>query len=41
MLLERIAEKDTTISVNDIFSAMRVESNNYYNRTGNSAFVGF
>ena len=41
VLLERIAEKDTTISANDIFSAMRVESNNYYNRTGNSAFIGF
>lgn len=41
VLLERIAEKDTTISASDIFSAMRVESNNYYNRTGNSAFIGF
>lgn len=41
VLLERIAEKDTTISASDIFTAMRAESNNYYNRTGNSAFIGF
>lgn len=39
MLLEQIANKDTTISINDIFGAMQSANNDYYNRTGNSAFV--
>ena len=39
MLLEQIASKDNTISVNDIFGAMQSANNDYYNRTGNSAFV--
>ena len=38
-LLEQIANKDTTISVNDIFGAMQSANNDYFNRTGNSAFV--
>lgn len=39
MLLEQIASKDNTISVNDIFGAMQSANNDYFNRTGNSAFV--
>ena len=38
-LLERIANKDSTINITDLFSALQTENNNYYNRTGNSAFV--
>lgn len=39
MLLEQIANKDNTVSVSDIFGAMQSANNDYYNRTGNSAFV--
>lgn len=39
MLLEQIANKDNTISVNDIFGAMQSANNDYFNRTGNSAFA--
>ena len=39
VLLEQIASKDNTISVNDIFGAMQSANNDYFNRTGNSAFA--
>ena len=35
-LLRQIAGKELTISSKEIFEANRMESNNYYNRTGNS-----
>lgn len=38
-LLRQIANKDLTISSSDVFNATRNESNNYYNRTGNSPFL--
>ena len=38
VLLQQIANKDSSISVTDIFSAIQAENNNYMNRTGNSAF---
>ena len=38
-LLQMIAQKDVTISANDVFNATRSESENYYNRTGNSPFI--
>ena len=38
-LLGIIAEKDVTISSRDVFNATRSESNNYFNRTGNSPFL--
>ena len=37
-LLSIIAQKDMSISSRDVFNAVRSESNNYYNRTGNSPF---
>ena len=38
-LLGIIADKDVTISSREVFNATRSESNNYYNRTGNSPFL--
>lgn len=38
-LLEQILQKPTGISKRDIFEANRSESNNYFNRTGNSPFL--
>jgi hypothetical protein len=38
-LLRQIASKDFSVSSRDVFNATRSESNNYYNRTGNSPFV--
>ena len=38
-LLGIIADKDVTISSRDVFNATRSESNNYFNRTGNSPFL--
>lgn len=38
-LLQIIANKDVSISSRDVFNATRDESNNYYNRTGNSPFL--
>lgn len=38
-LLQQIAQKDVSISSRDVFNATRDESNNYYNRTGNSPFL--
>lgn len=38
-LLRRIADKEFSVSSRDVFNATRSESNNYYNRTGNSPFV--
>lgn len=37
-LLQRILEKETGISASDIFRTVRMEANDYYNRTGNPAF---
>lgn len=37
-LLSIIAQKDVSINSRDVFNAVRSESNNYYNRTGNSPF---
>ena len=38
-LLQIIANKDVSISSREVFNATRSESNNYYNRTGNSPFL--
>lgn len=38
-LLSRILEKDTGISANDLFNSVRKSSREYFNRTGNPAFV--
>lgn len=38
-LLRQIAGKEFTVSSSDVFNATRQESNNYYNRTGNSPFL--
>lgn len=38
-LLRQIAAKELTVSTKDVFDATRSESNNYYNRTGNSPFL--
>lgn len=38
-LLRQIAGKELTISSSDVFKATQAESNNYYNRTGNSPFL--
>ena len=38
-LLRQIAGKELTISSSEVFNATRSESNNYYNRTGNSPFL--
>ena len=38
-LLRQIAAKELTVSSKDVFDATRSESNNYYNRTGNSPFL--
>jgi hypothetical protein len=38
-LLRRIADKDFSVSGREVFNAVKQESDNYYNRTGNSAFV--
>lgn len=39
MLLRQIANKELTVSSKDVFNATRSESENYYNRTGNSPFL--
>lgn len=38
-LLQIIANKDVSISSREVFNATRSESNNYFNRTGNSPFL--
>ena len=38
-LLRQIAGKELTISSSEVFKATQAESNNYYNRTGNSPFL--
>lgn len=38
-LLQQIANKNVSISSRDVFDATRNESENYYNRTGNSPFL--
>lgn len=38
-LLEQILQKPTGISKREVFEATRSESNNYFNRTGNSPFL--
>lgn len=38
-LLRQIASKELTVSTREVFDATRTESNNYYNRTGNSPFL--
>lgn len=38
-LLEQILQKPTGISKREVFEATRSESNNYFNRTGNSSFL--
>jgi hypothetical protein len=38
-LLEQILQKPTGISKREVFEAARSESNNYFNRTGNSPFL--
>ena len=39
MYQQQIARKEFSISGRDVFNSMRSESNNYYNRTGNSPFL--
>ena len=38
-LLAEILDKPTGISSRDVFNAVKSEANNYYRRTGNSAFI--
>ena len=38
-LLRKIADKELVVSSKEVFDATRSESNNYYNRTGNSPFL--
>ena len=38
-LLRQLVAKDTTISSKDVFNAVRGETSNYYNRTGNNPFI--
>jgi hypothetical protein len=37
-LLRVIADKELTVSTREVFEATRKESNNYFNRTGESPF---